>query len=428
VTALSPVDDRTGLIRWVIDIPVEPGEPRLFNASVKMADVAVYNGRPCYDNNGGSGLSRDAARMAAVGEGLERYCCSVYDPADLLCGRFAYLAARYDVQDPAGFALFHPEQAGHGPDDKVLAWTWAWSLTAARPVLVPACLVYMPYAPCFPSDGESVLAPAVSTGLACAATRDEAVLRGLYEAIERDAFMITWLNRLPVPEVDFATSPSLRALHDERLARRGLRYRLYETTTDLAVRSFLCLLADETRDPPMVCAGGAAGLDPVRAAGKAMCEAVQTREWAKFLGGPPAAGYGPDFAGVRSFEDHVTLYAYTDMREALAFLVDRAGPPPGRADWRSGAHGDPREDLRTVVAALAAAGCEALALDLTTVDVRDAGFAVIKALVPQLQPLDASHTHRFLGGTRLYEVPARLGYGPVPATTDAVNPFPHPYP
>src|SRR5262249_44444934 len=139
--------------------------------------------------------------------------------------------------------------------------------------------------PHFREQGEQVAGPAISTGLSCAASVDEAVLKGICECVERDAFMITWMNRLPVPRVKIESHPQLRQLYEERLRRDGLHYVLLRTTTDIPIPSFLCLLIDERRSPPMICAGGATSLDPVHAAQKAMTEAVQTREWAKFLGG-----------------------------------------------------------------------------------------------------------------------------------------------
>ena len=324
---LSPVDDRTGLIRWVFDIPTEPGEPKVFNASVKMADTARYNDQPCYDNNGGSGLTREQARNGAIGEGLERYCCSVYDPGDLICGSAQELSRDHHLRRASDFALFHPEQPGSFPrpdDDTPIAWTWGWSLVHSLPTLVPASLVYVPYFPCFRAQGEQVAGPGVSTGLACARSLDEAVLKGIFECIERDAFMIVWMNRLRVPRVDIDSHPYLRRLYRERLQRDGLRYVLLRTTTDIAVPSFLCLLIDERRSPPMISAGGASSLDPVYAAAKAMTEAVQTREWVKFLGrGNSQFKFAPDFSDIREFENHVTLYGYGDMMHAARLLAGR---------------------------------------------------------------------------------------------------------
>lgn len=434
--APSPVDDLTGLVRWVLDIPAEPGEPTIFNASVKMAATTVYNEHPCYDNNGGSGLTAQDARGAALGEGLERYCCSVYDHGDLLVGSYDEVSRTHPTVRPDDLALFRPHVdtapgSAHA-HDVPLAWVWAWRPVARSAVLVPACLVYMPYFPGTPD--EVVLAPAVSTGLACASTVDDAVLRGLCEAVERDAFMITWMNRLPVPRVDLTSNPRLRRVYADRLARDGLEYLLVRTTTDLGVPSFLCVLLDHRRSPTMISVGGAAGLDPVRAATKAMTEAVQTREWGKFLGGPEGrAPFAAEYDDVRDFEDHVRLYAYGDMEHAVDFL--RSGPLVGLDEGAGAPPGPPTPgprsvgaDLATVLGRLDDAGLDVLALDLTTTDVHEAGYRVARTIVPQLQPLDADHRLRFLGGRRLYEAPVRMGYRTAPSTVADFNPVPHPYP
>jgi ribosomal protein S12 methylthiotransferase accessory factor len=394
-----------------------------------MSDTTQYNSQPCYDNNGGSGLTREQARSAAIGEGLERYCCSVFAPTDLICDSAADLVGDHEVCQPSDFALFHDEQPGGHPlpsEDANIAWTWGWSLTRNRPVLVPACLVYMPYFPCFADQDEQVVAPAVSSGLACATSIDRAVLGGIYELVERDAFMVMWSNRLTVPRVDFESHPALRRLYRERLEREGLRYVLVRTTSDIPIPSFLCLLIDEHRTPPMICAGGATSLDPVRAASKAMTEAVQTREWAKFLGGGGKTfQFAADYSDVRDFEDHVARYAYGDMLHAVRFLEDSdcvAG------DWESASRGDVASDLATTLGILADRDLETIAVDLTTPDVRQCGLHVTRVVIPELQPLDADYRHRFLGGRRLYEVPQRMGYASAPTTIETLNPNPHPYP
>jgi ribosomal protein S12 methylthiotransferase accessory factor len=427
---LSAVDDRTGLIRWVFDIPTEPGEPKVFNASVKLADTSRYNPQPCYDNNGGSGLTQDQARNAAIGEGLERYCCSVYDAGDLVFGSAATLSAAHDLCRPRDFALFHAEQPAQFPrpaEDTPIAWTWGWSLARGLPTLVPASLIYMPYFPCFRERGEEVAGPAVSTGLACASSLDEAVLKGIYECVERDSFMITWLNRLPVPRADIDSQPYLRSLYQERLQRDGLRYILLRMTTDIPLPSFLCLLIDERRSPPMISVGGATSLDPVRAAAKAMTEAVQTREWVKFLGGRKRKfEFASDFSDIREFEDHVALYGYGDMLHAVQFLLDETNGCV--SEWENGSTGDTKRDLDKTVSLLAELNLEVVALDLTTPDVEACGFRVTRAILPELQPLDADYLHRFLGGRRLYEVPQRMGFKDGPTAIETLNPYPHPYP
>ncbi|HPG23510.1 MAG TPA: hypothetical protein PLH75_12045, partial [Amaricoccus sp.] len=87
-----------------------------------------------------------------------------------------------------------------------------------------------------------------------------------------------------------------------------------------------------------------------------------------------------------------------------------------------------RQDLRITLDILRDAGLRIAALDLTVPDVEAAGLRVARAVMPDLQPLDADYRHRFLGGTRLYEVPVRLGYRERPPRLDELNPYPHPFP
>ena len=346
-------------------------------------------------------------------------------------GSAAELSSAYELCRPSQFALFHPEQPGRYPrtdEETKLAWTWGWSLPRKRAALVPSCLVYMPYFRCFPDRGEEVAGPAVSTGLACARSVEEAALKGIYESVEGDAVMIAWSNRLPVPRVDYQSQPDLARLYRERLRRDGLRYVLLRITTDIPIPSFLCLLIDERRTPPMICAGAAADLDPVRAAGKAMTEAVQTREWAKFLGGRGRKfQFAPDFSDIRDFEDHVALYAYGDMLHAVQFLMSESNECISSC-WDNGSVRDAKRDLERTVEILAARDLEIIALDLTSPDVAECGYHVARVMIPELQPLDADHLHRFMGGRRLYEVPQRMGYADGPTNIESLNIYPHPFP
>lgn len=427
----SPVDERTGLIRWVFDLPMEPGEPRVFNCSARLADTTRYTSAPVYDDNGGAGLTRAAARGAAIGEAMERYCAGLYRAEDLVFGSARDLGCDYPISAPDSYALFHPDQDASYPpftDDVPLAWTWGFSLVRREPLLVPACLVYMPYTPSFRELGERAVAGAVSTGLACGRSRDDSLLRGLCEVVERDAFVITWLNRLTMPRVDIGTSAPLIRLYSDRLQRDGLAYVLIDTTTDLPIPSFLCVLIDESTSPPMISTGGASAVDPVQAATKALIEAVQTREWARFLGRMgKKRTFASDFSDVRSFEDHVVLYAYGDMVSALAFLLNgqlvslRDGDAITTAEEDAG-------DLESVVALLGTRGLDVIAVDLTAPDVDQSGYCVTKVLVPGLQPLEGDHMQRFLGGSRLYEVPVELRLRANAASLEDLNPYPHPYP
>lgn len=425
------VDRETGIVRWISEVPVEPGEPEIFNYSVKMCESGRYFPIGCYDSNGGAGLTREAGYRAALGEAVERYCSSVYFPDELNLATLADMERHGRALTPAEIALFHPAQRdaiqySWFDDDTPLAWTQACSLTRRQPVWLPACLLYVPYYPFLHRRGERTIGPGISTGQASGRSLHAAVLSGLYEVVERDAFMISWLHRLPLARIDIQSSRRVWQVFEDRFERPFLRYALFRMASDVEIASILCLVVDESRDPVMVCAGGASHLDPETAALKALTEAVQTRQWAIFMGkrDEPMV-IEPDYSNISDFENHVFLYGYGDMLASVSFLLDSENEI-AFSDLPRRATGSPREDLRHAIAAVEAVDCEIMLADLTTPDCAACGYTVVKVFIPMMQPLNGDHRHRFLGGRRLYTIPQALGYSA--GGIETLNPDPHPYP
>ena len=430
-SAPSPVDEETGIVRWLVDISDDPGEPAIFNCSTKMADTRRFMPLGCFDSNGGAGLTREQARGAALGEALERYCASVYFSDELVLASHRELAGDGSRRalSPQELRLFDPRQRDEIRYDWFeggtrICWTEGFSLTHREPVLVPASLVYIPYFPFGRDRGERSIGPSISTGQACGADHRQATLRGLCEVVERDAFTISWLQRLPGRAIRLDSSPALSRLFSERFDRPHLDFTLLQLQTDIEIACVFCLIVDSSATPALVATGGAASLDPEEAVRKALVEAVQTRQWAKFLGNQPRPVLvEPDWSGVDDFERHVFVYAYCDMLDAVEFLrsatdsVDIAELP------RAEPGADPLEQARERVEAV---GAEVLVVDLTTADVAACGYSVVKVIVPSAQQLEGDHSHRLLGSPRLYELPRKLGS--TPCGYEQLNPFPHPYP
>jgi ribosomal protein S12 methylthiotransferase accessory factor len=419
----------TGLVPFVFAAEMARTDPEVFIAAAQTADTQAYGmlHRPSSDGSG-AGLSYSAARAAAIGECVERYACSVMHPEQLWFGSYREaVGSGRDVVAPERWALFAPEQHDASPfapftDTTPLAWVPAADLSARREVLVPACLVYMPYVPHFAERGEREIAHAISTGAACAPSAAEALLKGICELIERDAFMIMWRNQLRCPQVRIDPRSRLAPLFERHFARPGLRYHLVQTTLDLGVPSFCGLLIDERRDPPAILVGGAAHPDPERAALKTLLELVQGLKWLDHLGTQPIDP-GPDFANIHTFEERVRLYAFSDMRAAVAFLLDQ----PQTIDLSSIPsleRGSTRQTLDGCLALLAERGLRPAAVDLTSVDVEACGYRVVKVLIPECETMEADHRLPFLGGHRWREVPRQCGWN----RTGQLNPFPHPYP
>ncbi len=432
--ALDLVGDWCGLVRQVVMHEVGPADPPLFFATARLGSTRGFSDVEAGLLNGGAGSDAATAVMGAIGEAMERYSLGLYREKDLVRGTFAELEG--EALDPRQLIFFSDEQYGwkgfpYARFDPWLPLSWVpgVSLIDGRQRLVPAARVFTPYVA--PSRAE-LLMQSTSTGAACQGSRALAVLSALHECIERDAFVIAWLNRLPLLELsadDLLGHGDDDLLHG--LARRGITPRWFDATTDLACPSVVCVLEGCGPGVPSQ-AFGAATRPTLRAAGrKALVESAHTWFWirTRLLDTRLALPSRADFADVTSLNAHSLLYAAPRMRAYTRFLQGD-GPTPGRtceAEPRNPCR-DARQELAHWIGVLADAGLEAVAIDLTPPEIADLGFEVVRVVVSDLHPLWGGHHVRCLGGERVRKVPVALGYRDREATTVELNSAPHPMP
>src|SRR5204863_321338 len=68
---------------------------------------------------------------------------------------------------------------------------------------------------------------------------EAAILTGLLEVVERDAFMLAWHNRLSLPRLDWSGDPELVRLDRRYFATSGLRYSAVDLSVFLDVPTVL---------------------------------------------------------------------------------------------------------------------------------------------------------------------------------------------
>ena len=432
--AIPLISSRTGLIKSYHELLVEPDDARLFNCYTRVASTSRYAEglRNCYQQNGGAALTREAAWAAAIGETIERYACSVYNREEMLLATWNDLARRnLDALHPSDCPLYASHQYlqpdfGLQPftEDALLRWIPSWSLTDEREIWTPAVLTYTPY---HSESPEVPIAFSVSTGLSCSLVRDEAVLNGLYECLERDAVMITWLNKLPAVRLDPCSNPALKRIYHERFGGTNTEYMIFDLTLDLCVPVVFGCAVDRDHDQICLASGASANFDVERAATKAMVEAAQGRLWLKFMRETaPPFDFDGDFTKIKNFEDHVRLYGRRDMLPKADFLIGQTEMHP--VPKRDGIPQGVKARIRKIITILKEAGLKVFVTELTPPDIASLGFHVVKLLVPGLQQLYADNNHRSLGSSRVYQVPVKMGYRSRPATAGELNPDPHPFP
>jgi len=382
------VDSRLGIVSRV-------GEANSFPAPYYLAVLADTEGFS--DAEAGphaAGVSGDwnAAYVKAVGEALERYAAGVYRE-----GRFeqAPASAVGNPVDPGAFVL--PEEGYDDPDpERAIRWVPGADLASGETVHLPAEFVTFP-------PPERRHKPSITTGLGLDTSGVGALLSGLYETVERDATMLSWYSTVD-PVGLTVDSPGFETLR-KRASAVDLSVTPLLVTADIDV-PVVTVAVHREGEWPQVAVGSDADLDPAGAAEGALCEALQN--WMELR------EMGPEGAS----EESTAIGRYADFpREAREFVAVDAEVPADSVGPDTIPEGE--AELAALLDRVTDAGLSAYAARLTTRDVGQAGFEVVRVLVPGAQPLFTGERYF---GNRARTVPREMGYRP------RLDRQPHPYP
>lgn len=386
----------------------------------------------------GQANSFAASRDLAFLEGLERYAGThrrrtapplteayrnlvgaALDPRD--CGLYAERTYRDDPM----LSPFDP--------DRPIPWVQGYSLRDERPILVPARLGY--YSAGVAADN---FVFECSNGCAIGSCLEEAILFGLLELVERDAFLLGWYGNAALPEIDLERHPgaALRAMVD-RAALQGYRVRAFDNRVDLSVPVVTALAVREDGGPGTLAFAASAGFDPAATVESAVCEILT---YIPHLPGQvsarPAelAAMAEDFELVRRLPDHAALFGLPEMAEhAGSYLRPSAllDPEQTYQGWlkQRPDSGDLLDDLLHCRDELVRAGFDVIVVDQTTPEQRRLGLRTVCTLVPGLLPIDFGWSRqRALRLPRLRTALRRGGLRERDLTEDELRLVPHPFP
>lgn len=291
-------------------------------------------------------------------------------------------------------------------------WTPATKLSNGRATWVPAQLVSARYAT---HDGktEAVLRTSNSNGLATHATFEDAALSGLLELIERDAFMITYHNKISAPKIDPRTIRSARTRELlDMFERFELTCDFLVLPSDIPAHSIACVIKDASGEGPAFALGAKAHFDPEIALLGALTESYAVWHLARVLG---------------LYQQELPPEPW-DTVQRLAFW---AKPENARTlDWMTdGAlialpDAFPESSARELAGLLAQDGIDAAAVRMSGDALEKLGFHTVCVVSPELQPLSLEGNVPYLGGKRLQSVPVKLGYESRTMPPTILHPFP----
>ncbi|ASG24080.1 TOMM precursor leader peptide-binding protein [Nitrospirillum viridazoti] len=291
------------------------------------------------------------------------------------------------------------------PDDLAVDWTPLWSLTEKRFKHLPTQLVY--YGVDGGRSGPDFYAMGCSNGNAAGNTREEALLQGFFELVERDATALWWYNRLRRRGVatDTFNDPYLPRIARHYREKHGRETWALDLTSDLGIPVFVALSREVDAPQERILFGLGCHLDARIALQRAYAEMNQ------MLGLATAEVEG-------KIEDPETLHwLQTATVENQPYLApDPAQAPARHEDFPVQHSGDFLADINHCLSILDRAGLEMLVLDQTRAEL---GLPVVKVVVPGLRHFWA----RYAPG-RLYDVPVRMGWLDRPLAEAELNPIP----
>jgi len=428
-------DWRMGLIPRLFRVE---NSPQLAYARAELPNPPA----PDYEAAVGRTRSYQESESIAILEALERY--AGWRP------RGRRTVVRGSHAELRRWAVDPRQLAGHAPEwqqradfpfrpyspELELNWVWGYSFRRREPVLIPESLAYYR----LPDNEErpnTWLFYEISNGCALGGSLEEAILYGLLEAIERDAFLMAWYTRSPVPELSLDGIADRDALLlVDALEHRGYSVHVFNTTTDFQVPSLWVMVVNRNGGLPASYSAAGAHFDPERALFGALVEAVsvlpgveESARQFRHRGLELLA----DSQSVLDMHDHGLLYAQPEALERLSFLFGREQKTPFRQAFPSWYDSPPQPDLTAdlllLVERALQLGCDVWVVDQTPAEVEGLGLHAAKVLVPGTLPMTFGHKYRRTEGVpRLLTVPHQLGYRPRPLLPEELNLLPHPFP
>jgi ribosomal protein S12 methylthiotransferase accessory factor len=419
--AKSLVNEKYGIIEHVTRAPFFNDEPKFPLYVAKVRDISkLTDGRNPDATLSGLGITDERAKIKAIGEAIERYSLSLYRKKQLIFDSFKNLSC---AVNPLDFSCFTKEVLKNGDysfckinSNTKFYWVGGESLINNKQVLLPAQVIYVPYK----YENEKIIRFPVSTGAACGTSLYFAIYRGLCEIIERDAFMIYYLNKLKPHRIDLN---SIENYNIRKMINTFERYRLevhcFYLKTDLNIYTFLTVIVDKTGIGPSVSLGLKCSFDAESALLGSLEEAQQSRPWLRNYVSRKKYIKRPII--IKDILDRALYWYPIKMIKNLKFLLSSKNFISFDTFKLSV---NEKEYIEKLIKELKNRNIRVFFADITTDKIKSAGFTIVKVLSPEMQPLYFDEEFKSIT-ERVFNVPEMLGYSK--KNYKELNKIPHPF-
>ncbi|MDL2246893.1 YcaO-related McrA-glycine thioamidation protein [Methanobrevibacter sp. OttesenSCG-928-K11] len=225
--------------------------------------ISIYSGK---------GVDTTQAKASAMMEGFERYSAEKQENDDIILGTIDEIS---NYGNPINIEDLNLPKSTELKDIE-LEWNKAIDIIDEKEYYVPSNSIYHPYTP---SKNTNSLFKSNTNGIASGNSLEEAILHGIYELIERDAWSIFELTKKNKKEInkESITSPLVNNLLD-KFEKESINIKLLDLTADIGI-STIAASSDDTllKDPALLTLGVGTHLNPEIAISRALTEVAQSR-------------------------------------------------------------------------------------------------------------------------------------------------------
>lgn len=423
---------QTRIMRSWYKSPLMSDAPHLIHYKVALEPITLPSGEQVTlggSQGSGVGETSSTALIPAIAEALERHSCATWKPSDILAGSFTELEQRGAVS-LSNFSFFSASQlkdsyfANRLPsDNKRIGWVRARALTTDKIHLIPAQLVYLFY---YRFERDPFLFQVTTNGVAAHTSFERAAYRAICEAIERDAVMIFWLNKLVPNQIDLQSINIPKVQKQiEDIELNGFEVSLLDMTTDLGVPVLAAVLRD-TVTGKRVSLTSACGFDVAGTLQSVLHETLRfthTRNQSTYS---VFVDENTDYTDIKTMSERAVLWTWPEMQGYASFILSGKKIHYEELEKRSVIASEKMHLLR-LKEIFQQKQYECYLKEITSDFARKEGLYVVRAVAPDLVPIYFNENERPYGQDRLYTVPQLLGYRSSVTAEQDLNKIPHPF-
>ena len=382
---------------------------------------------------GATSLNSMKSQIRAYGEFMERWCsdCDSDDFTDNM------LFDSYDNLTAKGLACLNLEELipfeDHLYDDPMfpmpkyhtslpISWISGIDLINDATTWLPAQKIFLRY----PSPKEELMyIRRISTGLACGSSFRQAALGAIYEVVERDSFMLTWLLKIPgtTIEIDSCRNKELKPLYNhicKHLTGEDKLF-IYDISKTEGVYTILAFIKNALPSAYGLVVAASSHADPEVALLKALEELCQSQSFAysNLLGEQGKEYQQLKIQDIDTLHKHFYYYSTGKHSNNIDFISD-SKKCVRLSQMESYAQDSEKVSLEYLVQLFCQKEQPVYLADITKPELRFNGFHVLKAVIPGYVDLETTQHAKQLKYNRLQKYKEELGA--------EINKAPHPFP